>query len=245
MKVVIFALLIVSLWVPGLAFGSKGNTMEKQQALSQKQESIVNIAAFTANGDLAKLKTSLNEGLDAGLSVNEVKEILVQMYAYAGFPRSLNGLGVFMAVMDERQARGIKDVLGKDASPLPADLDRDEYGAKVRAQLGGLDKIPPPAKWQEFSPVIDQFLKEHLFADIFARDVLTFQQRELATIAALASMHGLEGPLSFHLMAAMNTGLTEEQMKAFVSVIEAKVGSKEADSVGNLLTELLAKRASR
>ena len=90
-----------------------------------------------------------------------------------------------MAVMDERQAKGIKDVLGKDASPLPADLDRDAYGAKVRAQLGGLDKIPPPARWQEFSPVIDRFLKEHLFADIFVRDVLTFQQRELATIAAL------------------------------------------------------------
>jgi len=245
MKGTIFALLIVSLWIPGLACGSKGNAMEKQPVLNQKQESIITIAAFTANGDMTKLKTSLNEGLDVGLTVNEVKEILVQMYAYAGFPRSLNGLGVFMAVMDERQAKGIKDVPGKDASPLPADLDRDGYGAKVRAQLGGLDKIPPPARWQEFSPVIDQFLKEHLFADIFARDVLTFQQREMATIAALASMPGLEGPLSFHLMAAMKTGLTEDQMKAFVSVIKARVGSKEADSVGKLLAELLAKRASK
>jgi uncharacterized protein YqeY len=43
----------------------------------------------------------------------------------------------------------------------------------------------------------------------------------------------------------MNTGLTEEQVKAFVSVIEARVGSKEAESVGKLLTELLTKRASR
>jgi alkylhydroperoxidase/carboxymuconolactone decarboxylase family protein YurZ len=244
MKAAIFALWIV-LSIPNLAFSLGEDTMTKHHALNQKQESIITIAAFTANGDLAKLKTSLNEGLDAGLTVNEVKEILVQMYAYAGFPRSLNGLGTFMAVMDERQARGIKDATGKDASPLPTDLDRDEYGAKVRAHLGGLDKVPPPAKWQEFSPVIDRFLKEHLFADIFARDVLTFQQRELATIAALASMPGLEGPLSFHLGAAMNTGLTEEQVKAFVSVIEARVGSKEAESVGKLLTELLTKRASR
>jgi len=245
MNSAILSLLLVFLSLPGLVFGSERTTMEKHRALNHKQESIITIAAFTANGDLAKLKTSLNEGLDAGLAVNEVKEILVQMYAYAGFPRSLNGLGVFMAVMDERQARGIKDVMGKDASPLPADLDRDAYGAKVRAQLSGLDKIPPLAKWQEFSPTIDQFLKEHLFADIFARDVLTFQQRELATIAALASMPGLEGPLSFHLGAAMNTGLTEEQMKTFVSVIEARVGSKEADSVSKLLTELLAKRSAK
>ncbi|WP_281999367.1 carboxymuconolactone decarboxylase family protein [Geotalea uraniireducens] len=245
MKIASFSLLLVSLLLPGLAFGSDGVAMEKHRVLNQKQESIITIAAFTANGDMPRLKTALNEGLDAGLTVNEIKEILVQMYAYAGFPRSLNGLGAFMAVLDERQTKGIKDVTGKDASPIPADLNRDEYGAKVRAQLGGLDKVPQPARWQEFSPVIDRFLKEHLFADIFVRDVLTFQERELATIAALASMPGLEGPLSFHLGAAMNTGLTQEQMKAFVSVIKARVGSKEADSASKFLRDLLANRTAK
>ncbi|KJS29540.1 MAG: hypothetical protein VR64_20520 [Desulfatitalea sp. BRH_c12] len=39
---------------------------------------------------------ALNQGLDAGLTVNEIKEILVQLYAYAGFPRSLNAIGTFM-----------------------------------------------------------------------------------------------------------------------------------------------------
>jgi len=77
--------------------------MGSRQTLNAKQQSIVTIAAFTANGDLKKPKTTLNDGLDAGLTVNEVKEILVQMYAYAGFPRSLNGIGTFMAVMEERK----------------------------------------------------------------------------------------------------------------------------------------------
>jgi len=243
MKAAVVALLMVSLSLTGLAFGAEGDAMKKKRTLNQKQKSIITIAAFTANGDLSKLKASLNEGLDAGLSVNEIKEILVQMYAYAGFPRSLNGLGTFMAVMDERQAKGIKDVEGKDASPLPADLNRDAYGAKVRAQLGGLDKIPPPAKWQEFSPVIDRFLKEHLFADIFVRDVLTFQQRELATIAALSSMPGLDGPLSFHLGAAMNTGMTEAQMEDFIAVIQSRVGAREAENANQVLQEVLAARA--
>lgn len=242
MKIASFSLLLVSLLLPGLAFGLEGVVMEKHRVLNQKQESVITIAAFTANGDMPRLKTALNEGLDAGLTVNEIKEILVQMYAYAGFPRSLNGLGAFMAVLDERQAKGIKDVMGKDASPIPEELNRDEYGAKVRAKLAGQEVIPPPGGYQLFTPIIDKFLKEHLFADIFARDVLTFQERELATIAALTSMPGLEGPLSFHLGAAMNTGLTEEQMKAFIVVIKSKVGSKEADSVNKLVTELLAKR---
>src|SRR4051794_13118212 len=84
-------------------------------ALNAKQRSIIPIAAFTATGEQEKLKTALVEGLDAGLAVNEIKEILVQMYAYAGFPRSLSGIQTFMSVMDERQAKGIRDEIGKDA----------------------------------------------------------------------------------------------------------------------------------
>ena len=217
--------------------------MDANQALSAKQQSIIPIAAFTANGDMEKLSTAFHEGLDAGLTVNEIKEILVQMYAYAGFPRSLNGINTFMAVMDERQAKGIKDEMGKEASPLPIDMNKDEYGAKVRARLAGREMIPPPSGYQLFTPVIDTFLKEHLFADIFARDNLDYQSRELATIAALASMTGTAGQLRFHLGAAMNTGLTEAQMQGFISVLKSKVANKEAESAHEILSEVLSNRA--
>ena len=70
--------------------------------LDPKQRAIVTISAFTSNGNLEKLKNSLNEGLDAGLTVNEIKEVLVQMYAYTGFPRSLNAINTFDAVRGER-----------------------------------------------------------------------------------------------------------------------------------------------
>ena len=222
---------------------AEAQTMDAHQVLSAKQHSIIPIAAFTANGDMAKLGTALHAGLDAGLTVNEIKEILVQMYAYAGFPRSLNGIHTFMAVMDERQAKGIKDAMGKDASPVPADLNKDAYGAQVRARLGGQDVIPPPSGYQLFTPVIDTFLKEHLFADIFARDNLDDQSRELATIAALASMTGTAGQLQFHLGAAMNTGLTEAQMKDFIAVLKAKVGTQEAESADAILGKVLSNRA--
>ena len=72
--------------------------MDVYQALSTKQQSIIPIAVFTANGDLEKLKKALVDGLDAGLTVNEIKEILVHLYAYTGFPRSLNGINTFIAV---------------------------------------------------------------------------------------------------------------------------------------------------
>jgi quercetin dioxygenase-like cupin family protein len=223
-------------------YNAEARPMNTSHALSARQRSIIPIAAFTANGDQARLKTALAEGLEAGLTVNEIKEILVQMYAYAGFPRSLSGIQTFMALMDERQAKGIKDQMGKDATPLPAGINRDEYGAKVRARLAGQKEIPPPGGYQLFTPVIDTFLKEHLFADIFARDILDHQSREIATIAALSSMAGTRSQLLFHLGAAMNVGLTEAQMRDFLSVLAARVGERESESAGEVLTAVLNSR---
>jgi alkylhydroperoxidase/carboxymuconolactone decarboxylase family protein YurZ len=243
MKAYLFSLLIMfSLLTPVLAIGAEENTMEKHHALNERQQSIIPIAAFTADGDINRLKPALIQGLDSGLTVNEIKEILVHLYAYTGFPRSLNALFAFMEVMDERKAKGIEDAMGKEASPVPPDLDRDEYGAKVRARLAGLDTVPPPAKWQQFSPAIDTFLKEHLFADLFIRDVISHQDRELTTIAALANMTGTEGQLRFHLGAAMNTGLTQGQMEDFISVLKTKVGKTQAESAQKILTEVLNNR---
>ena len=226
----------------GFATSAEAQTMKNESSLDPRQQSIVIISAFTASGDLERLKPALVEGLNSGLTINEIKEILVQMYAYAGFPRSLNGMATFMGVLDERKAKGITDKEGRDATPLPQDLDRDAYGARVRADLAGLDEIPPPAAWQKFSPVVDEFLKQHLFADIFARDVLTRQERELATIAALANMSGTAGQLAFHLGAAMNTGLTKAQMNSFIETLRAKVDPKQAEAAQKVLSEVLAKR---
>ena len=114
--------------------------------------------------------------------------------------------------------------------------------AKVRAGLAGLDTVPPPAKWQLFAPIIDTLLKEHLFADLFVRDVISHQDRELSTIAALSNMTGTEGQLGFHLGAAMNTGLNKAQMEDFITVLKTTVGNAQADSARKILAMVLKNR---
>src|SRR4051794_37141089 len=92
--------------------------MNNSQTLNAKEQSIVTISAFTAKGDLEQLRTALNKGLDAELTVNEIKEVLVHLYAYCGFPRSLNGINTLMSVMEERNKKGINDETGKTATPI-------------------------------------------------------------------------------------------------------------------------------
>jgi alkylhydroperoxidase/carboxymuconolactone decarboxylase family protein YurZ len=212
----------------------------KTQAISSKQQGIVTISAFTANGDLQKLKTALNEGLDAGLTINEIKEVLVQLYAYAGFPRSLNSINTFIGILEERQQKGIKDELGKEPSPMPANKSSIELGTEIQTRLIG---APATGKYITFAPAIDQFLKGHLFGDIFGRDNLDFQSREIATISALANMEGVNPQLQSHFSIGFNVGLTEAQMRSLISVLEAKVGKKEADNANQILSKVLSSRA--
>ena len=86
--------------------------------LSPKHKSLVTISSYTAQGNLVKLKTALNAGLDAGVTINEIRESLVHLYAYCGFPRSLRGIMTFMEVIEERKAKGITDKVGAEASPV-------------------------------------------------------------------------------------------------------------------------------
>jgi len=82
MNITFAAFLAVSLLLFGGLTTRSGAQEMSAQTLRPAQQSIVTIAAFTARGDLPKLKVAFSEGLDAGLTVNEIKEILVQMYAY-------------------------------------------------------------------------------------------------------------------------------------------------------------------
>lgn len=236
-------LLVASVFT--LCMGVQAMAQTTAASLSEKQKSIAVIAAFTASGDLDSLKPVLNAGLNAGLTVNEIKEVLVQMYAYTGFPRSLNGLNTFAGVLHDRKARGIKDEEGREASPLPEDMDKNAYGAKVRAQLTGRESDMSGLPWQVFSPTIDAFLKEHLFADIFARDVLDYKSRELATIGALAAMQGTRPQLQSHLAIALNIGLTPSQLRDFASLMETRVGTQEGTTARESLDAVLKAREQK
>ncbi len=231
----ICALLVLTLI---LSFASSAFAQEAKE-LSAKQRAIVPIAAFTAKGDMPRLRTALENGLAAGLTVNEINEVLIQLYAYCGFPRSLNAINGFMALVNERAEAGIKDPRGEEPKTLPRDADRDKIGAANRDKLVGRSYKAANAS---FAPGIDSFLKEHLFADIFERGVITWQERELATVSALSTIEGAAAQLRSHTGNTLNTGVTPEQMADFVNTLKTEVGEKEGANAQKALEEALAAR---
>ena len=202
-------------------------------ALTPRRQGLAVMAALEAKGDQTGLEKAAVEALDNGLTVSEAKEALSQLYAYTGFPRSLNALGTLQKVLSARQAAGIKDNPGKDAAPLPADYDALKQGTAVQTQLTG-----KPFDYG-FVPATDYYLKAHLFGDIFARNTLSFADRELVTVSAISALPGCEPQLIAHVSGARNMGVSDAELRALPSLLEEKVGLAEAERLRGALKAVL------
>jgi quercetin dioxygenase-like cupin family protein/alkylhydroperoxidase/carboxymuconolactone decarboxylase family protein YurZ len=227
-----------------LLLGISGTTTAQDRAgdtesLSARQQSIVLIASHTARGDTERLTDAFNAGLDSGLTISEIKEVLLQLSAYCGFPRSLRGINTFMAVLEHRETQGITDEIGPTAEDVGYQ-NRYERGARVLGELTGRARNVPRSGYAAFFPSVERFLKEHLFADIFGRGVLSYQDREITTVAALVTLGGVEPYARAHMGLALNVGITESQLRQLLAVIETNVGEAEATSGRDLLSQALA-----
>ena len=213
------------------------------ETLSARQQSLVPIAAFAAAGEISRLSAALNQGLDAGLTVSEAREVLVQVYAYAGFPRSLNALGELMKVLEARKQRGIEDAPGRAPSrPIPVGEALRVAGAANQTKLVG---EPVQGPLFDFAPAIDEYLKTHLFGDIFERDNLDWESLELATVGMLSALPGAEAQLQSHMRISMNVGLTVGQLHQLIQVLAERVGTDNATRARIALKQTLATSPKR
>lgn len=202
--------------------------------LTPRQQSLSAIAGLEAKGDMQNLYNAINEGLDNGLTVAEIKEALSQLYAYTGFPRSLNALGQLQKVIADRKAAGKTTNMGKDdETVLPKDFDSLKEGTKVQTQLSGKGFN------YTFAPREDYYLKAHLFGDIFASKVLSHPDREIVTVSAIASLPGCEPQVLAHSRGAINMGVKPEELREIPAVLLAKVGSAESFRAKNAIAQVL------
>jgi AhpD family alkylhydroperoxidase len=192
----------------------------------------VAIAANEAKGNIEGLKVALNEGFDNGLTISEAKEALSQLYAYTGFPRSLNALGALQQVIKERTDAGKKTEAGREADPLPKSYDALKQGTEVQTKLSGR-----PFNY-DFAPQTDYYLKAHLFGDIFARNNLSFADREIVTVSAISALPGCEPQLMAHISGARNMGVTDAQLHEIPLVLQQRVGEAEANRAKKMMSQV-------
>ena len=215
---------------------------EANKVLTSREQAIVAVASYTGKGDLEHLKAAFVRALEAGMTINEVNEVLIHAYAYCGFPRSLRAIQTFMRLVDERKANGIKDKVGREASVITDSGNRYERGRDVLAEISGVPADAPKAGYALFAPVIERFLKEHLFADLFERDLLTYRERELATVSILAGVGGVEPMFKSHAAICLHLGIMPEQLSALLNIVETNLGKNYSEPLRIVLNQLTEKK---
>ena len=222
--------------------GAETRYSEANRVLAEREQAIVAVASYTGKGDLEHLKPALVQALEAGMTINEINEVLIHAYAYCGFPRSLRAIQTFMQVVDERKADGITDVIGRGASIITDNRSRYERGCDVLAEISGVPADAPKAGYAIFAPTIERFLKEHLFADLFERDLLTYRERELTTVSVLAGVGGVEPMFGSHAAICMHLGVTPEQLSAMLNIVEMNLGKTYSEPLRKVLNQLTEKK---
>lgn len=204
---------LLSIFILSIAMTS---TVHAQQ-LTERQLHLGTISALAAQGDMDRLQPALKEGLDAGLTKNEIKEALSHLYAYVGFPRSLNALGALAKVFEAHP-----NAAWPEGTPWerPAEWDdaAEAYalGVKNQTQMAGQTFT------YAFCPQADYYLKVHLFGDIFAGNGLSAADRELVTVSALLALKGAESQLASHKAGAVRMGNTEAQVDELCRYLSSK-----------------------
>lgn len=201
--------------------------------LTPWQQALVPIAATAASGERKALAAAIVRGLDAGMTIHEARELLLHLYAYAGFPRALNGLATLMSVVEARQMRGTDDLAGESPTELPEAGVTRAAGEAVQTRLFG---GPVAGPLFDFAPGANELLQRHLFGDLFARGVLDASAREIVTIAALAVMEGVAPQIQAHIRAGRNAGLSREQLQAIAGVLKQHIGRAAGERVEQAIT---------
>ena len=174
------------------------------QTLTERQKGLAACACLMAQGDLTRLEPAVRSALDNGVTINELKEAFSQLYAYTGFPRSLNALGVLGKVLED------KNPAWQEGKPWTRPAEWDDAKAAYELGLKNQTQLSGRAFDYPFNPQDEYYLRAHLFGDIFASNQLSNADREIVTVAALSGLEGVAPQLAAHKQGAVNMGNSQE-----------------------------------
>lgn len=190
----------------------KGQLMK----LSIEQQHLARCAALLSLGDQQHLATAIQAALDDGIPINTLKDSFVQLYAYTGFPRSLNALATLMNVVNTRKQAGKKDIEG-EATPIPPQIENAQQdGEKVQTELVGR-KVE--GALFDFAPAIAYYLQSHLFGDIFSSPILDWQSREIVTVSAIVAIDGADSQLQSHIAVSRHNQISDAALVELANIL--------------------------
>lgn len=184
-----------------------------------KTQWLVRITTLTALGDTIILPEYLLEALNAGLTVDEMHEAIMQTMAYAGIPAARRAELILLDVVKNQ----------KLALPKPAgtvnDKNRFDEGLKVQTGIFGnrILEMHKNASTEE-RPVIVDLLTGFCFGDTYTRQVLPLKIRELLTFVTISALGGCDPQVRGHVDGNITMGTTRQELIECLTVMASLIG---------------------
>ncbi len=210
---------------------ANADRFKQNTPLTAKQLAIVPIASLSAVGELDKLSVAIEHGLSAGLSVDEIQEVFIHQYAYAGFPRALNGINTLQTVIKNLQNQGIIDKQGQSQVAFVDGEQAYQTGVENLTLLTG--RTPPDVLAGVAGA--DYALKAHLFGYLFSRENLSPVNRQLVTLSTLMALGNVNAQLSSHLKNTQNLGVSKQDLYRVIDGVQRILGDEKADNARRVL----------
>jgi len=192
--------------------------------LPNKLKELIVIASLIAKGNApAQLKVHLHAALHTGNSILEIKEVILQLIAYCGFPHIINAMQSFKEVLTERSDRGIIDRNGTYAQRI-VETDRLQLGKQKLNEIAPQQLQILKEQFLDFSPDLIKYLLEFAYADLYARPNLSPHIREMIIISALMSLGTVPEQLKFHMKAALHIAVSIDEIHELIILLNVFIG---------------------
>lgn len=87
-----------------------------------------------------------------------------------------------------------------------------ETGKEILQKLLGETKESPVKNLGKIAPDLDRYAIADGYGDIYSRDGLSLQEREMVTLTSLLTLGGCEKELEVHIRYALNVGVEKEKI---------------------------------
>ena len=121
---------------------------------------------------------------------------------------------------------------------------RLQRGQRALAEIDGSAGENVVAALADIAPDFATYLVEFPFGDIYSRPGLDLRSREIATIAALTAMGNAAPQLKVHIEAALNVGLSRDEIIEIIMQMAVYAGFPAALNGLFAAKEIFAQRAA-
>lgn len=194
---------------------------------------LARLSVLAALGRDRALRSAILQARQAGVPLRQIKEVFLQSYLFAGFPRMINAFLTLATVPGSRGGAPFEGLLSPALLRRRGERHcRAIYGEQTDAML---------SRMRELHPDLAEWIVSEGYGKVLSRPWLPQRDRELASIPVLA-LQGVESQLYSHLRGALRLGVAPAQIRRALRACRGLVPARGLRLAERLLCQLASWR---